>query len=164
MRQSLMSIVFAASLLFECYSLSVALPMAKTEDSSLEQDAFASLLSDEGTENSLADADLATAGKSRGPKVIVVADPSLWRDMRVLHNGLSFHKRRADDNSQVIEHREAGQDLNIPILRRNTMSVFAAMLRAELPRNETEADQREDGNTSHAENTHGLFLVLLNFD
>ncbi|XP_042251676.1 pro-melanin-concentrating hormone, like [Thunnus thynnus] len=121
MRQSLMSVIFAAALLFECYALSVALPMGKTEDSSLEQDTFASLLSDEGTENSLADADLAAASKTRGPRVIVVADPSLWRDLRVLHNGPSFYKRRAEDNSQVIEHKDAGQDLSIPILRRDTM-------------------------------------------
>ncbi|KAI3361964.1 hypothetical protein L3Q82_012305 [Scortum barcoo] len=121
MRQSLMSVIFAAALLFECYALSVALPMGKTEDGSLEQDSFATLLSDEVAENSLADADLPTAGKTRGPRVIVVADPSLWRDLRALHDGLSLYKRRADDNSQVIEHRDAGQDLSIPILRRDTM-------------------------------------------
>lgn len=117
MRQSLMPVIFAAALLFECYALSVALPMGKTEDGSLEQDTFASLLTDEVAENSLADA----AGKTGGPRVIVVADPNLWRDLRALHNGLSLYKRRADDDSQVIEHRGAGQDLSIPILRRDTM-------------------------------------------
>ncbi|KAL7376759.1 hypothetical protein ABVT39_015443 [Epinephelus coioides] len=121
MRQSLMSVIFAAALLLECYTMSVALPMGKTDDSSLEQDTFASLLSDETPENSLGDADLPTVGKTRGPRVIIIADPSLWRDLRVLHNGLSLHKRRADDNSMVIEHRDAGQDLSIPILRRDTM-------------------------------------------
>ncbi|XP_078127938.1 pro-melanin-concentrating hormone, like [Sander vitreus] len=121
MRQSLMSIIFAAALLIECYALSVALPMGKTDDGSLEQDTFASLLSDDATENGLGDEDLATAVKTRRQRVIVIADPSLWRDLRVLHSGVSLYKRRADDNSQVIEQRDAGQDLNIPILRRDTM-------------------------------------------
>ena len=120
MRQSLMPVIFAAALLFECYTLSVALPMGKTEDS-LEQDTFNSLLNDEMTENSPADADLATVGKTRGQRVIVVADPSLWRDLRALHSGLSLYKRRADDLSQVVDHRDASQDLSIPILRRDTM-------------------------------------------
>ncbi|XP_053196220.1 pro-melanin-concentrating hormone, like [Scomber japonicus] len=120
MRQSLMSVIFAAALLFECYALSVALPMGKTEDTSLEQDTFTSLLSEEGMENSFINADLAAAGKTRGPRVIVVADPSLLRDLRVLHNGLSL-KRRAEDNNQLIDHRESGQDLSIPILKRDTM-------------------------------------------
>nr|XP_046230736.1 pro-melanin-concentrating hormone, like [Scatophagus argus] len=121
MRQSLMPVIFAAALLFECYALSVALPMGKTEDSSMEQDTLTSLLSDEVKENSFSEADLSTAGKTRGSRVIIVADPSLWRDLRVLHNGLSLYKRRADDNSQVIEHRGASQDPSIPILRRDTM-------------------------------------------
>ncbi|XP_032395713.1 pro-melanin-concentrating hormone, like [Etheostoma spectabile] len=121
MRQSLMSVIFAAALLIECYALSVALPMGKTDDNSLGQDTFASLLSDDATENGLIDADLAAGGKPRKQRVIVIADPSLWRDLRVLHSGLSLYKRRADDNSQVIEQRDAGQDLNIPILRRDTM-------------------------------------------
>lgn len=121
MRQSLMPVIFAAALLFECYALSVALPMGKTEDGFLEQDTFASLLSDGAAENSLTDAELPAAGKPRGPRVIVVADPSLWRDLRALHNGLSVYKRRAGDNGEVIEHRDAGQDLSIPILRRDTM-------------------------------------------
>ncbi|XP_069563348.1 pro-melanin-concentrating hormone, like [Brachyistius frenatus] len=116
MRQSLMSVIFATALLFKCYALSVSSPMGKNEDSSLEQDAFTSLLSDEATKNNLGDSDLAAVTKSRAPRVIVVAaDPSLWRDLRVLH------KRRADDNSQVTEHRDVGQDLSIPILRRDTM-------------------------------------------
>ncbi|GAA6213800.1 pro-MCH-like [Lates japonicus] len=118
MRQSLMSVIFATALLFKCYG---ALPMGKTEDGSLEQDTFSSLLSDEATENSLSDTDLSTVGKTRGPRVIVVADPSLWRDLRVLRNGLSLYKRRADDNSQLVDHRDAGQDLSIPILRRDNM-------------------------------------------
>ncbi|XP_031133395.1 pro-melanin-concentrating hormone, like [Sander lucioperca] len=121
MRQSLMSVIFAAALLIECYALSVALPMGKTDDGSLEQDTFASLLSDDATENGLSDADLAAAVKTRRQRVIVIADPNLWRDLRVLHSGMSLYKRRADDNSQVIEQRDASQDLNIPILRRDTM-------------------------------------------
>ena len=121
MRQSLMPVIFAAALLFECYALSVASPMGRADEGSLEQDTLASLLSDEASENGFGDAELATAGKTRGPRVIVIADPSLWRDLRALHGGLSLLKRRADDNSQVIEHRDAGQDLNIPILRRDTM-------------------------------------------
>ncbi|XP_041816536.1 pro-melanin-concentrating hormone, like [Chelmon rostratus] len=115
------SLIFAAALWFNCYALTVSLPMGKAEDSSLEQDIFTSPLSDEVTENSLGEADLATVGKPRGPRVIVVADPSLWRDLRELHNGLSLYKRRADDHSQVNEHRGASQDLSIPILRRDTM-------------------------------------------
>lgn len=118
MRQSLMSVIFATALLFKCYGLSRALPMAKTEDTSLEQDTFASLLSDEATETSLNDAEMAAVGKARGPRVIVVADPSLWRDMRVLHNGLPLFKRRADANGQGPEH---SQDQAIPILRRDNM-------------------------------------------
>ncbi|XP_028458176.1 pro-melanin-concentrating hormone, like [Perca flavescens] len=120
MRQSLMSVVFAAALLIECYALSVASPVGKTDDGSLERDTFASLLSDDATENGLGDADPATS-RTRRQRVIVIADPSLWRDLRVLHSGVSLYKRRADDNSQVIEQRDDGQDLNIPILRRDTM-------------------------------------------
>lgn len=116
-----LSVIFAAALLFECYALSVALPMSKTEDGSLEQDTFASLLSGEAIENNLGDTDLATVGKTRGPRVIVVAEPSLWKDIRALHNGLSLYKRRIDDNNQVIETRDAVQDPSIPILRRDTM-------------------------------------------
>lgn len=121
MRQSIMPVIFAAALLFECFALSVALPMGKTEDSSLEQDTLTSLLSDDGIENGLGEADLAAAGRSRGQRVIVVADPSMWRDLRALHNGLSLYQKRADDNNQVVEHRGASQDLSIPILRRDTM-------------------------------------------
>ncbi|KAM9820094.1 pro-melanin-concentrating hormone, like [Neosynchiropus ocellatus] len=115
MRQSLTSVIFAAALLFQCSSLSASIPMGKTEDGLLDQEALASLLGDEATQNSLSEADLAPAGKPRGPRVIVVADPSVWKDLRMLQNGLSFYKRRAVD-----EHRE-GQDINIPILRRDTM-------------------------------------------
>ncbi|KAK5851709.1 hypothetical protein PBY51_023242 [Eleginops maclovinus] len=121
MRQSLMSVIFASALLFECYALSIALPMGKMDDGSLEQDAFASLLSDEVTDNSLGDSDLATAGKTKGPRIIIIGSPSLWRELQSMHGGLTLYKRRADDNGQVIEHRVAGQDLNIPILRRDTM-------------------------------------------
>ncbi|KAG7240833.1 hypothetical protein INR49_023407 [Caranx melampygus] len=108
-----------------CYGLSRALPMAKTEDTSLEQDTFASLLSDEATETSLNDAEMAAVGKARGPRVIVVADPSLWRDLRVLHNGLPLFKRRADSNGQGPEH---SQDQAIPILRRDNMRCMGAKL------------------------------------
>uniref|UniRef100_A0A1A7Y345 Pro-melanin-concentrating hormone, like n=1 Tax=Iconisemion striatum TaxID=60296 RepID=A0A1A7Y345_9TELE len=122
MRQSLMSVIFAAALLFKYDALSVALAMGKTEDGSLEQEVFNSLLSDEATENSLGDVDLTAVTKARVPRVIVVAaDPSIWRDLRVLQNGLSIYKRRVDDSSQVMEHREGGQQPNIPILRRDTM-------------------------------------------
>uniref|UniRef100_A0A3Q3WTB6 Uncharacterized protein n=1 Tax=Mola mola TaxID=94237 RepID=A0A3Q3WTB6_MOLML len=117
MRQSIMSVIFAVALLFECYAPSAALPMGKTEDSSFEQDTFTSLLSDMVQETSLDDADLATAGKTRGQRVIVTANPSL---LRALHNGLSLYQKRADGN-QAIEHRGTNQDLNIPILRRDTM-------------------------------------------
>ena len=91
--------------------------MDKTEDSSLEQDTFTSLLNDVAQEASLDDADLATEGKTRGQRVIVVASPSL---LRALHNGLSLYQKRADSN-QAIEHKGTNQDLNIPILRRDTM-------------------------------------------
>lgn len=122
MRQSRLSIIFAVALFFKCYALTVALPMAKAEDGSLEQDAFTSLLNDEATENSLGDAELSSMTKSRAPKVIVIAaDANLWRDLRVLHNGLPLYKRRVDENNQVVEHKDVGQDLTIPILRRDTM-------------------------------------------
>uniref|UniRef100_A0A672JPV7 Melanin-concentrating hormone n=1 Tax=Salarias fasciatus TaxID=181472 RepID=A0A672JPV7_SALFA len=88
MRQSLTSLVFAAALLFQCYALSVALPTGKSDGDSLEQEAFASLLGDEATENSFGDVDLAAAANAanaRGPRMIVVAaDPSLWRDSRLV--------------------------------------------------------------------------------
>lgn len=117
-----MSAIFIAALLFECHALSAALPMGSPEDRSLEQEAFTSLLTDEATENSLNDADLATVTKTRVPRVIVVAtNPSLWRDLQLLHNGLSAYKRTADDYSQGPDHRDNGQQLNIPILRRDTM-------------------------------------------
>ncbi|XP_029024971.1 pro-melanin-concentrating hormone, like [Betta splendens] len=116
-----LSVVFAAALLFKCYVQSVALPMGKTEDGPLEQDTLASLLSSEAIRHRLSDADLTTVGRARGLRLIVVAEPSLWNDLRALHNGLSFYKRRAADNSPVIETRDADLDLNIPILRRDTM-------------------------------------------
>uniref|UniRef100_A0A3Q3FFC0 Pro-MCH-like n=1 Tax=Kryptolebias marmoratus TaxID=37003 RepID=A0A3Q3FFC0_KRYMA len=88
MRQSLVSVMFAATLLCEYNALSMASPMGKADDGSVEQDAFTSLLSDEATENSLLDADLTSTTKARAPRVIVVAaDPSVWRDLRVLQNG-----------------------------------------------------------------------------
>ncbi|XP_037547798.1 pro-melanin-concentrating hormone, like [Nematolebias whitei] len=109
MRQWLVSVVFTAALLFEYNALSLALPAGKTEDGSMEQDVFTSLLSNEVAENNLADADLTKARTSR--VIVVAADPSVWRDLRV-QNGLSIYKRRADDSSQ---------QPNIPILRRDTM-------------------------------------------
>ncbi|XP_077353832.1 pro-melanin-concentrating hormone, like [Festucalex cinctus] len=118
MRQSLVCIMFAAALLLHS---SLASPVDLAEDGSLEQAAFTSLLSEEMTENKRGEADPIADGKTRGQRVIVVADPSLWHDMRMLHSGLPLYKRRADDNSQVIEHRNTGQDLSIPILRRDTM-------------------------------------------
>ncbi|XP_041826139.1 pro-melanin-concentrating hormone, like [Melanotaenia boesemani] len=122
MRQSLMSVIFASALFFECYTLLVALPMGNAEDGLLENEAITSLLSDQVTESSLGDADLATMTKTRVPRLIVIAaDPSLWRDLRVLHNGLSVYKRTADDSNQFTEHRDVGQQLSIPILRRDTM-------------------------------------------
>uniref|UniRef100_A0A1A8NI47 Pro-melanin-concentrating hormone, like n=2 Tax=Nothobranchius rachovii TaxID=451742 RepID=A0A1A8NI47_9TELE len=122
MRQSFMPIIFAAALLFKYDALSAGLAMGKAEDGSLEQEAFNSLLSDEATESSLSDVDLGAMIKARVPRVIVVAaDPSIWKDPRVLQNGLSIYKRRVDDSNQGMEHREGGQQLNIPILRRDTM-------------------------------------------
>ncbi|XP_034565845.1 pro-melanin-concentrating hormone, like [Notolabrus celidotus] len=121
MRPSVMPVIFTAALLFECFALSVALPMAKTEDSSLEQDGFTPLLSDEVTDNSLGELDLAEAIKTRGQRVIIIADPSLWRELRALNSGMSLYKRRADENGPAPEHRGGSQDLSIPILRRDTM-------------------------------------------
>lgn len=106
-----MSVIFAAALFFECYALLVALPMSRTEDGSFEQDRFISILSEEAEESSQSDADLS---KTNGRKVIVVADPSLWKNLRELRRGLNLYKRRADDNS-------LNQDPNIPILKRDTM-------------------------------------------
>uniref|UniRef100_A0A147A8J1 Melanin concentrating hormone n=1 Tax=Fundulus heteroclitus TaxID=8078 RepID=A0A147A8J1_FUNHE len=122
MRQSLLSVVFAAALLLNCNALSILLPMAKTDDGSLEQEVFNSLLNDEATENSLADADPAAVTRGRTPKLIVIAaDPTIWRDLRVQQSGLSVYKRRADDSNQVGEHGVDGQQLSIPILRRDSM-------------------------------------------
>ncbi|XP_076016120.1 pro-melanin-concentrating hormone, like [Genypterus blacodes] len=111
MRQSLMSVIFASALFFQCCALSVALPMSKTDDGSFEQDPFSSILSEETAENIQADAD---PSKGQGPKVVVLADPSLWRDLRALRGGMNLYKRRAIDKS-------LNQDPNIPILRRDTM-------------------------------------------
>ncbi|KAF6722319.1 Pro-MCH [Oryzias melastigma] len=122
MRRSVMSVIFATVLFFDGYVPSAASPMANTEDGSIEQDAFTSLLTSEVTDNSLGEAEPITTTKARVPRVIVIAaDPSLWRDLRVLHGGLSVYKRTADDNNQVLEHRNLAQQLNIPILRRDTM-------------------------------------------
>ncbi|XP_068609091.1 pro-melanin-concentrating hormone, like [Brachionichthys hirsutus] len=121
MRQSLMPIVFTAALLLACHGPSAALPMGNTEDSSLEQDAVTSMMSEELTDSILSDADLSTAGKARGKKVIVVGNLSLWRNLRALNDGLSFLKRRADDHTKAIEKISAEQDLSVPILRRDTM-------------------------------------------
>nr|XP_061837048.1 pro-MCH-like [Nerophis lumbriciformis] len=120
MRQSLMSVILAAAILLQSSSSSSS-PTGLVEDGSLEQDAFASLMSEEGAEKSRGEADPAEDGKARGSRVIVVADPSLWRELQVLRNGMSLYKRRADDQSQTGEHRTANQDLSFPILRRDTM-------------------------------------------
>lgn len=116
MRQSIMAIVFAAALLFESYSLSVALPMSKTENDSLEQDAFTWLLSEELMDNGLDEGDPAGESKARGQRVIVVASPSL---LKMLHNGL--YQKRSSAGYQVGEQKDAMQDLSIPILRREAM-------------------------------------------
>ncbi|XP_029372155.1 pro-melanin-concentrating hormone, like [Echeneis naucrates] len=121
MRQSLMPVIFATALLFKSYVLSGALPVAETEDNSLEQDTLASLLSDKVTETGISDADLGRVEETRGPRVIVVADPSLWWDLRVMHNRDPLHKRRADYNDQIPEQINAGRDQSIPILRRDSM-------------------------------------------
>uniref|UniRef100_A0A3Q2FR66 Melanin-concentrating hormone n=1 Tax=Cyprinodon variegatus TaxID=28743 RepID=A0A3Q2FR66_CYPVA len=93
MRQSLLSVTFAAALFLNCNALSMVLPMGKAEDGSLEQEVFNSLLNDEGTENNLVDADLAP--RARTPKVIVIAaDPSIWRDLRVLQNGRPNRRKK----------------------------------------------------------------------
>lgn len=113
-----MPVALAAALLLQCYAV-WPLPMAKSEDSSLEQDALAALLSDEVADNALAVGDLETPARTRGPRLIVVAEPSLWRE---LSSGLSLIKRRAEaDGSQMTEHRGASHDLSLPILRRDTM-------------------------------------------
>lgn len=121
MRPSVLPVFYAATLIFECFALSAAVPMAKTEDGFLEQDAFSPLLSDEVTDNSLGDLDLASTSKTRGQRLIIIEDPRLWRELQVLNSGFNLHKRRADDGSQVLEHRGGSQDLSIPILRRDTM-------------------------------------------
>nr|XP_043867737.1 pro-melanin-concentrating hormone, like [Solea senegalensis] len=123
MRQSSMSVIFAAALMFQSYELSGALPMSKGDDASLEQDVFASLLSDKALDSGLGDADLGTDGKTSGQRVIVIATPSLWRDLRALSAGVPLYKRRADFSSQLSEHSDASQDLNlpIPVQRRDNM-------------------------------------------
>ncbi|XP_054916415.1 pro-MCH-like [Poeciliopsis prolifica] len=116
MRRSLLSITFAAALFLNCN----AIPMGKTEDGSLEQDVFTSILNDEAMEGGPGDADLASAARARAAKVIVIAaDPTIWRDLKVLQNGMSVYKRRADD--QAGDHGDGGQQLSIPILRRDNM-------------------------------------------
>ncbi|XP_032426267.1 pro-melanin-concentrating hormone, like [Xiphophorus hellerii] len=118
MRRSLLSVTFAAALFLNCN----AIPMGKTEDGSLEQEVFASILNDEAMEGVLGDADLASAARARASKVIVIAaDPMIWRDLKVLQNGMSVYKRRADDSNQGGEHGDGGQQLSIPILRRDNM-------------------------------------------
>ncbi|XP_019744300.1 pro-melanin-concentrating hormone, like [Hippocampus comes] len=118
MRKSLVCVILAAALLLHsCW----ASPADLAQDGPLEQDAFTSLLSEEVTENSRGEAAAVADGKTRGQRVIVVADPGLWRDLRVLHNGLALYKRRADDNSQAVERTNGGQDLSIPILRRDSV-------------------------------------------
>lgn len=120
MRPSLLSVIFAVSLIFKCYVLSGALPMmTKDDDSALDQETFASLLSDKATENGLADGDLGADLKARGSKIIVVASPNLLRDLRVLNGGMSLYKRRADN--QVSTASDTNQDMDIPILRRDNM-------------------------------------------
>lgn len=119
MRPTIIPVVLATALIFEgCLA---GLPIGKNEDSSFEQEALASLLADDGQESNFADMEPAAGGKTRTQKVIVVADPAMWRDLRALHSGLSLLQKRTDDNSQVVDHRGASQDLNIPILRRDTM-------------------------------------------
>ncbi|XP_014847153.1 PREDICTED: pro-MCH-like [Poecilia mexicana] len=118
MRRSLLSVTFAAALFLNCN----AVPMGKTEDGSLEQEVFTSVLNDEAMEGGLGEADLASVARARATRVIVIAaDPTIWRDMRVLQNGMSVYKRRADEGNQVGEHGDGGQQLSIPILRRDNM-------------------------------------------
>lgn len=120
MRPSLLSVIFAVSLIFKCYVLSGALPMmTKDDDNALDQETFASLLSDKAKENGLADGDLGADLKARGSKIIVVASPNLLRDLRVLNGGMSLYKRRVDN--QVSTASDANQDMDIPILRRDNM-------------------------------------------
>ncbi|XP_033832165.1 pro-melanin-concentrating hormone, like [Periophthalmus magnuspinnatus] len=103
------SSVLVAALILECCAVSAAAPMSKAEEGSLEQDTLASLLSDDMNETNLSEVEVSS--KLR-PKVIVVGDPSLWQSLRSLHSGTGLFKRRTEE-----EH----QDLNIPILRRDTM-------------------------------------------
>uniref|UniRef100_A0A8C6SFM9 Melanin-concentrating hormone n=1 Tax=Neogobius melanostomus TaxID=47308 RepID=A0A8C6SFM9_9GOBI len=103
------SSVLVAALILECCAAFAAVPLSKGDDGSLEQDALASLLSDEMPDGSLSEAEVSVSARPRQPRVIVVADPGLWR---ALHSGTGLFKRRAEE-----EH----QDPNIPILRRDTM-------------------------------------------
>lgn len=119
MRPTIIPVVFAAALLFE--GCCAGLPLGKSEDGSFEQEALASLLADDRQESNFADVEPAAGGKTRTQRVIVVADPGMWRDLRALHGGLSLLQKRAEDHDQVVDHRGASQDLNIPILRRDTM-------------------------------------------
>lgn len=123
MRHSVISVVFAVALFIECYAMSVAMPMSKTEDSSLEQEALGSLLTEEAAESTLGGSDPAIlGGKNGGTKVIVVADASLWRNLRALDRaGLSLYKQRAGENSLTLDRRDVGQDPSMNIIRRDTM-------------------------------------------
>ncbi|KAK7895417.1 hypothetical protein WMY93_020742 [Mugilogobius chulae] len=105
------SCVLVAALILECCTVSAAaVPMSKGDDGSLEQDTLASLLSDDMSEANPSEVEVSS--KARPPRVIVVGDSSLWQGLRALHSGTGLFKRRAEE-----EH----QDLNIPILRRDTM-------------------------------------------
>lgn len=116
-----MSVIFATALFFECCTMSVAIPMSKSEDGSLEQDAFGSLLSDEAAENSLGSAGAAAVGETGRPKVIVVGDASLWKDLRALYKGLTLYKQRAGENGLILDRRDVFQDPSIAVIRRDTM-------------------------------------------
>ncbi|XP_056147084.1 pro-melanin-concentrating hormone, like [Lampris incognitus] len=121
MRHSAISILFAAALLFECYSLSVAIPMSKTEDGSLEEDTFNSLLSEEAAGNDFRGAEPAIVSNNEAPKVIVVADASLWRNLRMLDRGLPLYKQRAVESRLTFDRRDADQDPSFTVIKKDTM-------------------------------------------
>uniref|UniRef100_A0A8D3ATB0 Melanin-concentrating hormone n=1 Tax=Scophthalmus maximus TaxID=52904 RepID=A0A8D3ATB0_SCOMX len=105
MRQSFVSVVFAAALLLKCYVLSGASPFPKTEDGYFEQDTFTSLLGDEATENNLSDADLGTGEKTSGSRVIVVADPARLIASRSKRCTLHAYMRTASSCLSLSERR-----------------------------------------------------------
>ncbi|KAM6985082.1 pro-melanin-concentrating hormone, like [Aplochiton taeniatus] len=121
MRPSVITVVFATALFFDCYALSVTIPIGNAEEASFEQETFGSLLNEEAESNSVV-ADSAAMAKSVGPRIIVVPDVGLWRSLRAMDRVLPLHKQRGVESALTLDRRNVGpQDPSISIIRRDTM-------------------------------------------